>query len=263
MGRRGRMVRVVGRVLGNHMRLLLSKKVWEIARLLGGGGEFGSERFGSEGGRVVGNPLGPIARRRRIEKPRDSRGVRNMGVRNLEEERRGDGINYHGGRQAVFGIDAASSVVQQVFLDVVLGVVGVVGRKGAFHSGIVVHVIVCVDVVGICGMIGIRVGITVRMVREVRVFCAVGWALGRLDWTLVSLLCLQAFLHIRGFRGKHIGVLHQKHFFVLKCVDLVSYSLTILWVLGNRYLKCHNHFVQTLYLAVRPAWYPILSTDLL
>jgi hypothetical protein len=43
----------------------------------------------------------------------------------------------------------------------------------------------------------------------------------------------------------------------------VSDSLSILRILGNGYFKCHNHFVQALNLAMRPAWYPILSTNLL
>lgn len=65
----GRVVGVMGGVLGYHVGLLLlSEKVWEISGLLGGrGGEFGSEGFGSEGGGVVGDPLGSIPGRRGID----------------------------------------------------------------------------------------------------------------------------------------------------------------------------------------------------
>jgi hypothetical protein len=115
--------------------------------------------------------LRSIARRRRIEKPGDAGGMGDVGVRDLKEERCSDRINYHGGGQAVFRINTGSSVVHQVFMDIVLRVVGVIGGKGAFHSWIVVHVIVCVDVARICRVVRVRcVGISVRVVGEVRMF---------------------------------------------------------------------------------------------
>lgn len=124
-----------------------------------------------------------------------------MRVGDLEEKSSCDGINHHRGGQAVFGVAVGSPGVHHVILAVVWGViVGVVGGEGAFHSGIVVHVVVGVRVVGVSGMVGVcSVGVAVGMVGEVGVLYA-GWTLGGLYGALVSLL-FQSFLHTGGFRG--------------------------------------------------------------
>jgi len=94
-------------------------------------------------------------------------------MRNLQKECSGNRIKYHRRGQAIFRIHVGPSVVHHQMIWVVrrIGVVGVIWWN-AFHGGIVVHIVICVDVVDVwVRMVDIcSVWVVVWVVRRMEVF---------------------------------------------------------------------------------------------